>query len=114
MQACRVALLSNRSLFTTVVKSLLEGVGSYQLCVVSVADPDWDDQLRKLEPKAVVFDSGDVSLQDTVMKLLNDCCPNTKVISLNPSRDGIDVYLKQRVTQTDLSTLLEVIEARPV
>ncbi len=111
MQDCRIALLSNRSLFTTVVKSLLERVGSYQLCVVSAADPTWEDKLRKLQPKAVVFDSDDISVQQTVTKLLTDCCPDTKVISLYLSREGIDVYRKQRVRQADLESLLEVIEA---
>lgn len=111
MPVCRVVLLSNRSLFATVVKTLLEKVDSFQLCVASVDDPDWVAKLGEMQPDAVVFDSGDLSRRDEIVARLLECCPNTRVISLNLFRQAIDVYRRERILQTDLNGLLEAIKA---
>jgi DNA-binding NarL/FixJ family response regulator len=111
MPDCRVVLLSNRSLFASAVKTLLEKVESLQLCVTSVDDPGWIAKLSEVQPDAIVFDSGDASRRSEIVASLLECCPNARIISLNLLRQGIDVYRRESVLQTDLNGLLEAIQA---
>ncbi|MBI2872813.1 MAG: response regulator transcription factor [Chloroflexi bacterium] len=112
MQSTRVVLLSSHSLLTSGVQRLLEQVDGVQLSIVAADNPDWADKVQQSAPHVIVLDSDGPSGGDGVITRVLRQNPSAKVITLDLARKGIDVYRMQRLLQTNLEGLLEVIRGK--
>ncbi|MBI4219689.1 MAG: hypothetical protein HY682_06050 [Chloroflexi bacterium] len=105
-----MALLTNRSVFAAGVQELLQGVHGMALSVIDAADPAAMKEITRLKPHVVVLDTDDeVGGRASVVQIL-EIQPHARVVTLNLSHPGIDVFRMERVAPTDLAGLVRAIQ----
>lgn len=109
MQNRRVVLLSNHSLLTASIKSLLQSEANLELSTVTADDPDINTKIGQSNPHAIIMDSGDTALSEGAITRLLKEHPKTRVIVVNLNEHGIKMYQTQEILRTDLAGLLDAI-----
>lgn len=108
----RIVLLTNRSLLSASVQSLLQSEANIKLYTASVDGPGMIADIKLRNPHVIIIDSGDTSLGEGAVTQLLGHYPRAKVIALNLNRKEIEVYKVRRVVETDLAGLLKAISGR--
>lgn len=83
-----------------------------ELSTVQADAPDWTTQIRDIAPYAIVIDCSDAFLEEGIITRLLEEHPQSRVVALNLRYQGIDVYRRRQVRQTDLPGLLKAILGR--
>lgn len=112
MRDKRVVLLSNRSLLTACVQSLLQSKEGFELSVIRTDDPEANAKIRRWTPQAIIIDSGDASLGEGVITQLLEKHPKIMIIALNLNHEGIKVYQMKHLLQINPDGLLETIRGK--
>ena len=112
MRTRRVVILSCHSLLAAGVQCLLEEFGEVALSIVQADAPDWTTQSKDIAPHAIVIDCSDACLEPGIISKLLEEHSQAKVVALGLNSQGIDVYQRRRVPQTDVNGLLEAILGR--
>lgn len=105
-------MLSNHSLLSATIQSLLQNEANFQFYTVATDQPKMSSKIKQRNPHAIIIDSGDTSLGKDVITHLLDQHPKAKVIALNLDRRNINVYGVHRVVNSDLNGLMDAIRGR--
>lgn len=102
-------MLSNHSLLSASIQSLLQSEASFQFYTVAADEPKMSTKIKQKNPHTIIIDSDDASLGDDVITRLLAQHPRATVIALNLNRREFNVYGVRRVLNSDLDGLLDAI-----
>jgi DNA-binding NarL/FixJ family response regulator len=107
-----IAVILNHSLLAKgIACKLMEFASTVSLSVVDSTSPDLQQTLQSHSPEAIIIDSGDSELSQTIsLKKLFEWAPEAKIICLDHSTDLAHVFTSQEIEVASAEQLLHIIQ----